>query len=361
MIALSLIKNKKLEIIEKKVNAKLHSKKYRLKILYSGICASDIPRAFEAMSYKYPLILGHEFVGEIIERGINANKFEKGDIVTAFPLIPCFICENLDEACGYCKINQFNLCDNYSYYGSRVDGSFCEILDVYEWNLFKIKNKTKVSHKSLCLMEPVAVAYNIFDNLRLNHLDKKKILVLGAGFISQVIIRVLSNFNKNNKIFLADRNLFKLNLAEKFVKNKYLFSLKNNNYENIINKIFLNKFDIVIELTGSSENFINAINFVKKEGKVIYAGNINKDLIFKKNEVSKILRKQIEIKGIWNSSFKSKNNNWNSAFTFLKKNNLDELVTNVTSLENSKSLLNVIYKMKKGLIKNTYLKGVIKV
>ena len=75
MIALSLIKNKKLKIIEKNVSKILHPLKCRLQILYSGICASDIPRAFNSMAYTYPLIMGHEFVAKIIQVGKSVKKF----------------------------------------------------------------------------------------------------------------------------------------------------------------------------------------------------------------------------------------------------------------------------------------------
>ena len=68
MLALSLNKNSSLKIINKKLN-KLKDNKYRVKILYSSICASDIPRAFKRGAYNYPLIMGHEFSGKIIERG----------------------------------------------------------------------------------------------------------------------------------------------------------------------------------------------------------------------------------------------------------------------------------------------------
>ena len=52
----------------------------------------------------------------------------------------------------------------------------------------------------------------------------------------------------------------------------------------------------------------DALHFAKKDGTVIYSGNIDKKLLFTKAQASNILRKQLTIKGIWNSSFKSKIN-----------------------------------------------------
>ena len=86
MIALSLYKNKKLKLVNKKISNKVKPKGCRIKILYSGVCASDIPRAFQSMAYRYPLVMGHEFVGRVIKTGSKVNNFEIGDLVSAFPL-----------------------------------------------------------------------------------------------------------------------------------------------------------------------------------------------------------------------------------------------------------------------------------
>ena len=106
---------------------------------------------------------------------------------------------------------------------------------------------------------------------------------------------------------------------------------------------------------------MNALNFAKKDGTVIFAGNIDNQLLFTKNQVSNILRKQLTIKGIWNSSFKSKIDNWKKSEKFISNNhNMDQLITHVSELDSAAELLKNIYLKKKGEIKNNYLKGLIK-
>ena len=81
------------------------------------------------------------------------------------------------------------MCNNYSFYGSRIDGSFCEILDVYEWNIYKINKKIDV--KICSLLEPTSVAFNILDKFP-NFLPKKnKVLLIGSGFMGQILARIL--------------------------------------------------------------------------------------------------------------------------------------------------------------------------
>ena len=356
MIALSLYKNKKFKLINKKLNKKVLPKQCRLQILYSGICASDIPRAFDSMAYKYPLVMGHEFVAKVIGTGAKVNKFEKGDIVSAFPLIPCSI-NNHKNSCENCENQNFNLCLDYDYYGSRRDGSFCEVLDVNEWNLFKIKNKEKVFLNSL--IEPTAVSFNIFEKIKKKVENNSKILILGAGFIGQIILRVINNFNKKSKIFILDRNEFKLILTKRFSTSQILFSRNHSNISDI--KTLNSKFDIVIETTGKDINFLNSIDYVKRGGNVIYAGNVDQGFKISKSQISNILRKEVLIKGIWNSSFKSRNDNWVQAEKFISNSKgLDRLISHKADLTEAAQLMKNIHRMKNGKLKNNYIKGVIK-
>lgn len=356
MIALSLYKNKKFRLINKNLYKKVLPKQCRLQILYSGICASDIPRAFESMAYKYPLVMGHEFVAKVIDTGTKVNMFEKGDIVSAFPLIPCSI-NNHKNSCENCENKNFNLCSDYDYYGSRRDGSFCEVLDVNEWNLFKIKKKKEIFLNSL--IEPTAVSFNIFEKIKKKVDNNSKILILGAGYIGQIILRVINNFNKKTKIFALDRNKFKLYLTKKFSTSQILFSKNHSNITDIMR--LKSKFDVVIETTGKDINFLNSIDFAKKGGLVVYAGNIDQGFKISKNQISNVLRKELTIKGVWNSSFKKKIDNWSQANKFISNSNeLEKLITHKVDLSNAAKLMTDIFNMKNGKLKNNYLKGVIK-
>ena len=162
MLALSLIKNKIFKYKNLNLPKKINQNKCRIKIKYSGICSSDIPRAFENKSYYYPIVLGHEFSGTIVSFGKNVKTFKVGDEVTAYPLIPKKKIDTNLERQG-----KYNLCENYSYLGSRENGSFCEYLDVYEWNLYKIKKG--LSLKLASIQEPTAVAFNVAEKI-----NKKK-------------------------------------------------------------------------------------------------------------------------------------------------------------------------------------------
>lgn len=351
MLALSLKKNKKFSYVDLNLSNKIDDNKCRIKIYYSAICASDIPRAYFNQSYSYPLILGHEFSGKIIGYGKNVKGFKLDQRVSVFPLIPN--CKNCDS----CMKKKFNLCQNYSYYGSRENGSFCEYIDVNKWNLFPIKDKLNL--KIASLLEPTAVAFNVYNKIDLK--SKKKILIMGGGFISQVLLRILS-LNKKLNITVADRNEFKLKISKKYSSNTINLNLSTKDNLKKFEKI-KNKFDCVIDSTGS----YNAINFalscLNPEGQFIVFGNIYKNSLVAKKNYNFLLRKELEVKGVWNSTFKSKKNNWQQAETFLLKNynKILPLVSHTVSLKDAKKLMDKIYLSKIKKLKLNYLKGVIKI
>src|SRR5659263_89372 len=90
-----------------------------VKVRAVGLCGSDIPRALTYGAHVSPIIIGHEFSGEITELGAEVKKFKVGDKVVVPPLIPCFECE-------WCKKGNYSLCEHYDYYGSRRDGALAE-------------------------------------------------------------------------------------------------------------------------------------------------------------------------------------------------------------------------------------------
>lgn len=91
----------------------------RIKVKYTGICGSDVPRVNGDACHFFPNVLGHEFSGTIDEVGEGVTDLKPGDRVAGVPLVPCMECED-------CKKGNFSLCKHYSFIGSRQFGSFAE-------------------------------------------------------------------------------------------------------------------------------------------------------------------------------------------------------------------------------------------
>lgn len=317
MLALTLNKNSELKITNKRLN-KLNPNKYRIKILYSGVCSSDFPRAFRNGSYNYPLIMGHELSGYIIEKGSKTKKYNLNDAVAIYPLIPK--CKD----CSQCKNGNFNLCINYSYYGSRQNGGFAEYLDVNEWNIYKLNNK--IDLKLASLIEPTAVAFNTFKKMKLKS-KNNEILIIGCGFLGQILTIILYQ-NDFKNITCIDRNKFKLDYLKKFAKKRFLGNL---------NLLKNKNFDCIVDFVGSSESFKFSLKNLNPQGNYVLTANIYDNLLLEKEIINLIARKEIKIFGVWNSNHKGKQSNWNLAEKFLIKNkiNIFKIITHKIKLIDS--------------------------
>ena len=337
----NLLGNKKL-IYSSRPLTNLKKNKVRVKIKAVGVCASDVPRAFNNGAYNYPLVMGHEISGTIFKS--NSNKFKKNQKVSIFPMIPCRKCE-------YCKLKKFNVCKAYSYYGSRQDGGFAEFIDVNPWNIFKLPNRFKFN--DTFAMEPSAVALNTVNKTFHVNPGKRKILVLGSGFIGLLITKIIEIKFKKSDISLADRNKHKLSLSSKNIK-KYL-------YDKYAIKKFYNKFDYVIDTTGNKKVLNQALKFCKNNGIISLMGNIGSSVTFDKQSMNSILRKELKILGVWNSNFKNfHQDDWIEVIKLMKKGlKPSDYISHIISLKSLPLYLKKLYlkKIKKNNFK--YLKGLV--
>ena len=338
----SLIKNKKLVYKKRKLQS-LKKNKIRVKLKTIGVCASDVPRAFENGAYNYPLVMGHEMSGVIYESRVK--NFKLKDKVSIFPLIPCKKCEN-------CKIKKYNHCKSYGYYGSRQDGGFAKFIDVDPWNL--IKTNKSLNFLDTFALEPSAVALNTVNKTFKTKPNKKKILIIGSGFIGLLISQIIEIKFQSPNVTIIDRNKHKLKLASKKHKKKILKEKK-------VENSFLNRFEFVIDTTGSSEIINLALNYVKNQGSITLMGNINENVNIKKKNINLILRKELSIIGVWNSNFKnSSQNDWDEVLKLIKKGlKPSKYLSHKIKLEQLPKYLKKIYLNKLKKVKFKYLKLVV--
>ena len=244
-----------------------------------GICQSDIARVFNQSAYYYPIVLGHEF------SGITTNEHK----ATVFPIIPCMDCEE-------CKQENYAQCKNYSYYGSRQNGGMQEKIAINDWNLIYNDN---LDYEELALIEPSAVAMNAYNKVPKN---SENILINGCGFIALVTAQILL-YNKK-KVYIRNRN-----------QEKIKFSLDNFN----LIKYEGQKIDCVIDFVSTSESMNFIIDNINSHGTIISVGNPSNEVIFEKANYSKILRKELNIQGIWNS----KRDDWKNIIKLIENKNVD--------------------------------------
>ena len=345
MKALVLEKNNSFKIKDIKTK-KLKPNECKIKIKSVGICSSDIQRSLNNGAYNYPLIMGHEISGIVIEIGKNVKIIKKNNKVSIYPLIPCKICIE-------CQNENYQLCYKYKYYGSRNDGGFSEYIVANEWNLIKI-NKN-ITYENASLIEPIAVVVSAINKLIINKpKNNAKLLIIGGGFLGLIALKILRQKYEKLQLSIIDKNNYKIKVAKKITK----YAFRHDNYE-----LSKKKYDYILEATGETESIKKSINLANNNSTIIWMGNVNKDIKLQKKDIMKIIRNEITIKGTWNSKFKnSKNDDWKETIKLLK-NGLDikDIITHILKLEQIPMFLNKMKDHKNKIKKFNYIKGIVRI
>ena len=252
-----------------------------IKIMAAGICGSDVSRVFDKGAYHYPIIIGHEFAGLDEKTGRKA---------VIFPLLPC-------KKCAMCQIGEYVCCENYDYYGSRRDGGFAEYLAVKNENILYVDSN--IAYDVLAMTEPAAVALH---SVYLGDIKTGDgVLITGAGAIG-LIMGYISKINGAAGVYFTDIDKRKLDYAK---------SLGFEVYEK-------QKIDVFIEGTGASSALEAGLEAVKPFGNVVLMGNPGGDVKISQKSYWHILRKQLSMKGSWNSMFNSFRNEWQIVLSLIE-------------------------------------------
>ena len=174
-----------------------------IKVKYTGICGSDVPRVNGDACHFFPNVLGHEFSGTIEEVGEGVTTLKKGDRVAGVPLVPCMECED-------CQKGNYSLCKHYSFIGSREFGSFAEYVTVPEKNAVKFEDE--VSFEQGAFFEPATVALHGLN--RVDYHAGECVAILGGGTIGLFTAQWAKIFGAK-KVVVFDISPERLELAKK--------------------------------------------------------------------------------------------------------------------------------------------------
>lgn len=280
---------------------KCGAKEVLVEVKAAGICGSDIPRIFETGTYSYPLIPGHEFSGIVVETGTEVAPVWQRKRVGVFPLLPCGNCVPCNNGC-------YEMCRSYSYLGSRKNGGFAQYVAVPEWNLIELPEG--VSYEAAAMLEPMAVAVHAMRSIRPEKEDT--VAVYGLGTIGLLLAMFLKEAGIDNLLVIGNKAFQKKNALELGISEEcYFDGGKKEVASCIIEHVGGLGADVVFECIGKNETISQAIRMTVPGGRIQLVGNPASDMQFDKNTYWKILRNQLTIKGVWNSSFShSEQDDW---------------------------------------------------
>lgn len=240
-----------------------------LKVLYGGICGSDLGTYRGTFAYAdYPRIPGHEFSAEIIEIGPNDKGLKPGMIVTCNPYFNC-------TKCYSCQRGLLNCCEHNETLGAQRDGAFSEYITM---PLERIYDGKGLPAKTLALIEPFCISYHGVSRAHIKQGDK--VLVIGAGTIG--VLAAVAAKSKGGEVYIADIAPQKVEYAVKTfgLAGGILNDATDNFVQKCMDTIHGNGFDVAIEAVGMPGTFQNCIDVAAFGGKIVLIGVGKKNLDF---------------------------------------------------------------------------------
>ena len=167
-----------------------------------GVCGSDIHVFHGKHPYtSYPVVQGHEVGGVVAEVGQGVEGIAVGDKVTFTPQVVC-------GECYPCQHGMYHVCEKLKVMGFQTGGAGQEYFVLPEWNVFKLPDDMTLEHAAM--IEPVSVAVHAVR--RGGDVTGKKVLVLGAGTIGNLVAQVAKAFGAQ-AVMITDVSDYKLNKA----------------------------------------------------------------------------------------------------------------------------------------------------
>ena len=260
-----------------------------VKVKYTGICGSDIPRVNGDACHYYPNVLGHEFSGVIDEIGEGVTSVKPGDRVAGMPLVPCMKCPD-------CQRGDYSLCKHYSFIGSREFGSFAEYVAVPEKNVVKFSDD--VSFIQGAFFEPATVALHGLE--RNDYKGGKTVAILGGGTIGMMTMQWAKIFGaKKTVVFdIVDE---RLELAARLGADAGINTLQEGFMEKAKELTDGRGFDYVYETAGNTITMKMAFELAANKADVCFIGTPTKELSFTVDEWENMNRKEFRLTGSWMS------------------------------------------------------------
>ena len=261
----------------------------KVHIRATGICGSDVPRVLHNGAHYYPIVLGHEFSGDVVEVGQGVASVRVGDTVTAAPLMPCM-------QCGDCQQGNFSLCKHYSFIGSRQQGSFADYVVVPERNI--VKYDASIPYTQAAMFEPSTVAlHGLFQG---GYTGGGNVAVVGCGTIGIFTAQWARIFG-SRRLVVFDVDDSRLELAKRMGADELINTRKDGWYEKAMALTDGAGYDHVFETAGNPVTDRICFDVAGNKSHVTFIGTPHNDLAFTPAQWENMNRKEFFLTGSWMS------------------------------------------------------------
>ncbi len=258
-----------------------------IKVRKSAICGTDVHiwnwDEWSAKTVPVPMVVGHEFCGQIVDCGPGAQKYKIGTRVSAEGHVVCGTCRN-------CRAGRGQLCRNTEGIGVNRPGSFAEYVCLPEHNVVPIPDD--IPDEIAALFDPLGNAVHTALSFDLVGED---VLVTGAGPIGIMGALVAQKVGAR-KVVITDINPYRLQLAKQMGV-QYVVDVSKTSLRDVMGDIGMSEgFDVGLEMSGAAPAMRQMIERMNNGGKLALLGIAPTEFAVDWNTV---IFNMLEIKGIY--------------------------------------------------------------
>jgi len=258
-----------------------------IRVLRTAICGTDLHiynwDDWAKKTIPVPMVVGHEFVGEIVSVGANVNDFHPGQIVSGEGHVVCGRCRN-------CLAGRRHLCAHTSGIGVNRPGAFAEYIALPMSNVW-------VHHPGIeldvaALFDPLGNA--VHTALQYDLLGED-VLITGAGPIGAMAAAVCRHASARH-VVVTDINPQRLELAERLGANRTV-DVRKEQVSDVQKELGMAEgFDVGLEMSGQPTAFVDLLNNMCHGGKVALLGIPSEPIAIDWNTV---IFNMLTLKGIY--------------------------------------------------------------
>ncbi|PKG97833.1 L-threonine 3-dehydrogenase [Paraglaciecola sp. MB-3u-78] len=258
-----------------------------IRIHKTAICGTDMHiyqwDEWAQKTIPVPMVVGHEYVGEVVDMGQEVRGFVVGDRVSGEGHITCGHCRN-------CRAGRRHLCRNTTGVGVNRQGAFAEFLVIPAFNAFKIPDN--ISSDLAAIFDPFGNAVHTALSFDLVGED---VLITGAGPIGIMAAAVARHVGARH-VVITDINEYRLDLAAKMGATRAV-NVSNTQLQDVMVELGMTEgFDVGLEMSGVPSALRDMLDKMNNGGKIAMLGIPPNDVAIDWNQV---IFKGLIIKGIY--------------------------------------------------------------
>lgn len=234
-----------------------------IKIKKTAICGTDLHiyrwDDWSQRTIKTPMVIGHEYVGEIVEKGKGVRNLKIGDRVTGEGHIACGHCRN-------CRRGKKHVCENIVGVGVNRDGAFAEYLSLPAENVVRLD--PRISDEMASIMDPFGNATHTALSFPVIGED---VLITGAGLIGSMAAAIC-RFAGARYIVVSDLSDYRLSIAKQMGATLTVNPTKGETIAQAAKQLNMSGFDVGLEMSGSPKAFNEMLNSMYNGSKISLLG-----------------------------------------------------------------------------------------